>query len=181
MKKIQNQLFWVTLLFFIIGMIHISFSIIGLLCFITPFIQYYLYKDKVWCKYVCPRAGYFNVIIAKINVGLKPPKLFTKIGFKKAVVIYFCINLFFITMSTIMVALGRINPIEEIRFLIAISVPLQLPQLLDLVLPGYLIHIGYRIYSMMFTSVVIGTIIGILYRPRTWCGICPVNTLTSKS
>ena len=162
-------------------MIHISFSILGLICFITPFIQFYIYKDKVWCKYVCPRAGYFNVLIGKINIGLKPPKFFNKIGVKKAVVTYFGLNLFFITMSTIMVALARINPIEEVRFLIIFSLPGQLPQLLDLVLPSPLIHLGYRVYSMMFSSVVVGTIIGILYRPRSWCVICPVNTLTSKS
>lgn len=178
MKNIQNQLFFVTIGFFLVGMIHISLAIGGLICFMLPFIQYYKYKDKVWCKYFCPRAGYFSKVLKKINIGLKPPKWLNKVGVKKGIVIYFGINLFFISLSTIMVSLGRIAPIEQIRFLIAFPLPIQLPQLLMLNVPSPLVHLGYRVYSMMFSSVVIGSILGILYRPRTWCIICPINTLT---
>lgn len=180
MKNIQNQLFWITIIFFGVGMIHITFSIIGILCFTIPFILYFKYRKKLWCTSICPRAGYFNKVITKINIGLKPPRLFSKIGFKKAVVIYFGINLFFVTMSTIMVSLGRINPIEQVRFLIAFSLPIQLPQLLEISIGEPFIHLGYRLYSMMFTSVIIGSVLGIIYKPRTWCSICPVNTLTTK-
>ncbi len=162
-------------------MIHISFALVGFLCFVIPFVQYYIYKDKVWCKYVCPRAGYFSRVIGKINLGMKVPKLFKKVGLKRGgVVIYFAINLFFVIMSTIMVSLGRVNPIEQIRFLIAFTLPFELPQVMTFEISDWLSHLGYRVYSMMFTSVIIGSIIGILYKPRTWCMICPVNTLTSK-
>jgi len=178
MKNIQNQLFWITIIFFAIGMIHITFSIIGLLCFIMPFVLYFKYRKKLWCKNLCPRAGYFNKVVSKVNLGLKPPKLFTKIKFKNAVVTYFGMNLFFVTMSTIMVTLGRIDAIEQIRFLIVFPLNVRLPQLLDLDVISPLVHLGYRVYSMMFTSVIIGTLLGIIYKPRTWCAICPVNTLT---
>ncbi len=180
MKNIQNQLFWITLLFFLIGMIHISFSIIGILCFVLPFVLYFRYRNKVWCKKICPRSGYFNKIISKINIGLNPPRWFAKMGLKKAVLIYFAVNLFFVTMSTIMVSIGRINPIEQIRFLILFALPIELPQILELYMPAPLIHLGYRLYSMMFTSLIIGSVLGIVYKPRTWCSICPVNTLTTK-
>lgn len=178
MKNIQNQIFAVTLLFFVLGFIHISFSIVGFLCFIVPFIQYYKYKDKIWCKYVCPRAGYFNQVISKLNIGLKPPKFFSRLGVKKAVVIYFGANLFFVMMSTIMVSIGRIEPIEQIRFLILFPLPFNMPQLIDLLVMPPFTHLGYRVYSMMFSSVIIGSVLGIIYRPRTWCSICPVSTLT---
>lgn len=178
MKNIQNQLFWITLIFFAIGFIHITFSIIGLLCFITPFALYFKYRKKLWCKNLCPRAGYFNKVVSKVNLGLKSPKLFSKLGFKNAVVIYFGINLFFVIMSTIMVSIGRIEAIEQIRFLIVFAIPIKLPQLLDLDIISPLVHLGYRVYSMMLTSLIIGTLLGIVYKPRTWCSICPVNTLT---
>lgn len=179
MKNIQNQLYWITILFFGLGMIHISLSIVGLLCFIIPFVQFYKYKDKVWCKSVCPRAGYFNLIISKVNIGNKLPRLFSNKNFKNAVVIYFAVNLFFVTMSTVMVTLGRIAPIEQVRFMIVYGLPIELPQLMALNVAPPLIHLGYRVYSMMFSSVVVGSLIGIIYKPRTWCSICPVNTLTS--
>lgn len=177
-KNIQNQIFWITLLFFVLGLLHITFALVGLMCFIIPFVQYYQYKDKVWCKYYCPRAGFFNRIISRINLGLRSPKFLAKVSVKKAVVGYLALNLFFVTMSTTMVALGRIPPIEMVRFLIVFPLPLELPQLFNFAAPAPLVHLGYRVFSMMFTSVVVGSVLGILYRPRTWCTVCPINTLT---
>lgn len=181
MKNIQNQLFGFTILFFLMTFIHIAFALLGIACFILPFIQYKLYKDKVWCKYYCPRAGFFNKIVKPINMGLKTPQWLMNNRFKKGVVSYFTINILFATMSTIMVTLGRIDPIDQIRFLIVFGLPIELPQLIELALHPSLLHVSYRIYSMMFTSVIIGSLMGILFKPRTWCAICPIQTLTTKN
>lgn len=181
MKNIQNQLFGITLMVLLLGLIHISLAIIGALCFVIPFVLYLRYRDKVWCKYVCPRAGYFNRVIGKISLNRKPPRFMTKSFFKDAVVTYFTVNLIMVIMSTVMVSLGRIYPLEQLRFLIIFPVNLELPQLLNFQVAPPILHLGYRVYSMMLSSLTIGSILGILYRPRTWCAICPVNTLTTKS
>ena len=180
MKNIQDQLLWITLLFFALGFVHMSLSLLGLLCFILPFVQYIKNKEKVWCKYYCPRAGYFNKIVSKINIGMKIPGFLKGKKLKKGVIIYFALTLFLVMMSTLMVTLGRIEPILQLRFLIVFGIPIRIPQLLNLTVAPNLLHLSYRIYSMMFSSVIIGTILGILYRPRTWCTICPINTLTTK-
>ncbi|SHH34422.1 hypothetical protein [Clostridium grantii] len=175
----QDSFFIITILFFILGMIHISFSILGFLCFITPFVLFGIYKDKIWCKYYCPRAGFFMRFLSKISLKKKLPKVLKTEGFKRGVVIYFIINLFFVTMSTIMVSLGKVAPMGEIRFMILFTMPFDLPQLLNISLPNGIIHLGYRMYSIMFSSTIVGLILGILYAPRTWCTICPVQTLTT--
>ncbi|GAA0178317.1 hypothetical protein SH2C18_13900 [Clostridium sediminicola] len=175
----QNSLFVITILFFILGIFHISFSILGFLCFIIPFIIFGIYKDKIWCKYYCPRAGFFMRFLSKISLKKKLPKFFKTKGFKRGVVIYFSINIFFVIMSTIMVSKGRVAPMDKIRFMILFTIPFDLPQFLNLSVPNGLIHLGYRAYSMMFTSTIVGLILGILYAPRTWCKICPVQTLTT--
>ncbi len=180
MKDYKNSLYWVTLLFFALGMIHISFSVIGLLCFTLPFYQYYKHKDKVWCKYYCPRAGLFNMLLTQISLKKPMPKWLKGKRIKKIVVIYFAINVFFATMSTIMVSLGKVPPFDYVRVLMVFRAPFTLPQLLDLSLPNGFIHFSYRIYSMMFTSVIIGLTLGFIYKPRTWCAICPIQTLTTK-
>lgn len=179
-RNMQDRFFVITIVFFIIGMIHVSFSLIGLLCFTLPFYYYYRYKDKIWCKYICPRAGLFSQLFNKVGLNLKRPKFIVGKRLRKAVVIYFAVNLFFITMSTIAVTVGKIQPIEQVRFLIMFPWPFDLPQLLSFPVPPPLLHFSYRIYSMMFTSTIIGLILGFLYKPRTWCIICPINTLTSK-
>lgn len=180
-KNYQNTLFLATIFFFIISMVHISFALLGIFCFVVPFLQYYIYKEKVWCKYYCPRAGFFTRIIGKISLKRKPPKFLKGKKLQETVVAYFAANLFFVIMSTIMVGLGRIAPIDFVRFLVVFQAPFDLPQLYNIPFPGIVIHLGYRVYSMMFTSLIIGTILGILYMPRTWCMICPVQSLTTKS
>ncbi|HSP48324.1 MAG TPA: 4Fe-4S binding protein, partial [Clostridiaceae bacterium] len=42
----------------------------------------------------------------------------------------------------------------------------------------WITHLAFRLYSMTLTSTVIGLIMGALYRPRTWCSVCPVNTVS---
>lgn len=175
----QDSLFIITILFFILGMIHITFAIVGLLCFIFPFILFGIYKEKIWCKFYCPRAGFFMRLLSKISLKKKVPKVFKGKGLKRAVVIYFTINLFFITMSTIMVSIGKVPPLDKVRFMILFTIPFDLPQLLNISVANGLVHLGYRVYSMMFTSTIIGVILGFLYAPRTWCIICSVQTLTS--
>ena len=176
----QDKLFVFTIIFFAIGFLHISFAIIGLICFIAPFVLFSVYGDKVWCKYYCPRAGFLNKALSKISMHKKLPRWLTQAKVKKVVLTYFGINLFFITMSTIMVSLGKIQPIEQIRFMIVFPLPIKMPQLLNLDVIAPLLHLGYRVYSVMFSSTIIGLILGILYSPRTWCAICPIQTLTAK-
>lgn len=179
-RNMQQDLFWITLLFFLLGMIHITFSLIGLLCFILPFVMYYKEEDRVWCKYYCPRAGMFTKLLSKISFHLKMPKWLTSKRMKKIVIYYFGLNIFFATMSTIMTSIGRIEMIDYVRFMIAFKAPFTLPQLLSISVPDGLIHFSYRIYSMMFTSVILGLIMGILYTPRAWCVICPIQSLTGR-
>jgi len=55
-----------------------------------------------------------------------------------------------------------------------------MPNLLDIgVVPGWVVHLGFRAYSMMVTTTIIGLLVGYLYRPKSWCVICPMGTLSS--
>ena len=73
----QDRLFIVTIFMLLLGFVHISFAIAGLLCFITPFVLFWIFKDKIWCKYICPRAGFFNKALGKISLRKPLPKWLT--------------------------------------------------------------------------------------------------------
>ncbi len=177
-QKNQNLLFIGTIIFFIVGMIHITLALLGILCMVLPFILRAWSGKKLWCTTYCPRASLFNKLLKPIALNRKAPKwLFSKQA-KKAVLVFFLINLFFITMSTLMVGLGRIEPMIYLRFLIAFKIPIELPQMFAWDAPNYLLHLGYRFYSMMLTTTTVGLMLGTLYRPRAWCNICPIQTLT---
>ncbi len=87
-------------------------------------------------------------------------------------------NFLFALMSTTAVYFGRILPMDFVRLFMVFKAPFVLPQLLTLNLPTWLIHYSYRIFSMLFSSVLIGFTLGFIYAPRSWCVICPVNTLS---
>ncbi len=176
----MDGLWVITVLFFSLGFVHIGFSLLGLFCMGFPFALYLKSGEKLWCKKYCPRASLFLRILHKISLKKPLLKGFTKQNVKTGVLIYFGINVFFATMSTIMVSLGRVAPIDYVRFLIVFPIPVAFPQLLQFTISPWLLHLSYRIYSMMLTSTTIGLILGFLYVPRAWCVICPIQTLTTK-
>lgn len=177
MRNIQNNLFFVTIAVLLVGMVNITFTLVGLSCFILPFYFYFKDKDKTWCKKICPRAGMFSRLVSKVSLGKKPPKWLTGKRAKQIAVGYFAFYLLFVTFTTTRVALGLMPPVEQFRFVMVVKMP-ELPQLMSFSTPAWVAHLSYRIYSMLFSSTVIGVTLGILYKPRTWCAICPVSTLT---
>ena len=174
-----TYLYIITLSYFALGFINISFAVPALACMIIPFILVYRNREKTWCKKYCPRADYLS-LFSIFKTGFNIPLWLTNDKMKKIVLQYFCLNLFFIIMSTFMVSSGNMSPIKNIRFFIVFQFPGLFPQLWNpVILPDSIVHFSYRLYSIMFTSTVLGTILGILYKPRTWCAICPVNTMSS--
>ena len=37
---------------------------------------------------------------------------------------------------------------------------------------------SFGFYSLMLTSLLLGLIVMVLYKPRTWCAFCPMGTMT---
>ncbi|MBI9097485.1 MAG: 4Fe-4S binding protein [Spirochaetaceae bacterium] len=178
-KYKTKYLYLITLSYFILAFLNITFALLALVCMAVPFILLFKNREKTWCTNYCPRVDYFS-LFRIFKTGFKIPKWFTDERLKKFVFQYFCINVFFIIMSTVMVSRGNFAPIDNIRFLIAFEIPGTLPQLWTPVeLPAAIIHLSYRLYSIMFTSSVLGTLLAILFKPRTWCVVCPINTLST--
>lgn len=178
-----NYLFLITLLFFILGFVNIVFAWFGLACLILPFVLLAKDKKKTWCHNYCPRASLFTVLFkGRSLTGKTGPNWLVRGKGKWITLIYFCLNLFVLTMSTIMVSKGVREPVEQVRFLLAFPVPWDLPQLLSLSpASDWVLHLSYRIYSMMFTTTVLGLVLGWLFMPRTWCTVCPINTISDLS
>ena len=182
MTKINgnNALYGVTIAFFILGFFNIIFAWLGLACLMTPFILLFKDRKKTWCQGICPRASLYQKLLKSRSItGKKTPDWLIRGKAKWFMLGYFCLNLFILTMSTLMVFRGRMEPMERIRFLIAFQLPWQIPQILNLgSFPAWVTHLSFRIYSMMFTTTVLGLIVGWIYMPRSWCTICPINTLS---
>ena len=182
-RKATNYLYIATILFFLLGFFNMLFAWMGLMCMILPFLLLAKDKSKTWCHKLCPRAKLFTVLFRGNSItGRAAPRWLTHGKAKWFVLGYFCVNLFVMALSTVMVFNGKRDAMEAVRFLIAFQFPWEMPQLLEFgAMPGWAIHFAFRFYSMMLTTTVIGIALGWVYKPRTWCAICPVNTISSAA
>jgi len=182
-KNWANYLFVITLLFFALGFFNIIFAWLGLACLILPFVFLAKDKKKTWCQKYCPRSNLFSKLFqGRSLTGKIGPDWLIKGKGKWILLTYFCFNLFVITMSTIRVSRGLMEPLERVRFLIAFILPWEIPQLLNIgPVPDWTLHLSFRIYSMMFTTTVLGLVLAWLFMPRTWCRVCPINTISDIS
>jgi hypothetical protein len=181
-KNLKNNknLFIINIVYFTLGFVNIHFSLLGLICMILPMVLLVKTNRKTYCQGYCPRANlYTKAGKLTSKFSLKTPTYFIKGNLKYLMLIYFGISLFFITMSTLRVAAGVMNPLEQLRFFIVFPIPFKLPQLIELnnVLP-WITHMAYRFYSMMMTTTIIGLVLAFVYKPRTWCTICPISTIS---
>ena len=170
----------ITIGFFLLSFINIHLALLGIFCILGALLSLLIAGDKVWCKVWCPRIQLYKVVKGKSG-GLKAPRFFTTGDMKWILLGYFLSALLLITFSTILVAMGRIQPMLYPRFLVVVPIPLELPQLLPLEnLPTWISHLSYRIFSMMSTTTLLGLLVTLIWKPRTWCLICPIGTLSDE-
>lgn len=177
----NNRWLWTfTAAYFVLAFVNIHFSFLAFICLITPFILLWRDRKKTWCQSYCPRASFLSQLSFNRSGAKSIPLWLTSAKTKNLVVNYFIFNLTIMTMSTTMVALGKMQPMLIPRFLILFPIPVQLPQLIEFIMPLWATHLSYRLFSMMMTTTLIGLFLAYRYRPRTWCAICPVATLSDQ-
>ena len=176
----NKYLFLITLSFFALGLVNIHFALLGLVCMVLPLFLLFRDKRKTWCQGYCPRASLFTTCgKLKSKDSYKTPMFFIRGNMKWIMLAYFGINLFIITMSTLKVAAGSMPPMNYMRFLLVIPFVGEMPQLIELgSISPWITHLSYRFYSMMMTTTFLGFILALIYRPRTWCTICPIATVS---
>ncbi len=168
-----------TIGYFILPFINIYFAFLALLCMGIPFYLLFKNNKNKWCSGICPRADYLS-LFRVFSFGKKAPDWLLGDKFKRNLLMYFCFNLIFITMSSFMVYSGNMAPIDKVRLFIAFQLPWNMPQLLTLSIDSpVLLHLAFRFYSLMLSSTILGSFLATVYKPRTWCVICPVKTLST--
>lgn len=170
------NLFIITLTYFALGFVSILFANLALLCMTLPFILLAKAKKKLWCQNYCPRASLLDTAGKKINWS-KNPALITSGKLRRIMLWYFGLNLLFITGSTIQVAMLRMEAMQYIRLFIAIKL-FSLPQIITSQAPLFLMHLSYRFYGMMASTTILALVLSRIYRPRIWCAVCPIGTLS---
>lgn len=171
----DSTLVLIMIIYFIAGYYNIYFALVILPCYIFAFYYIFFKNNRDFCKYYCFRGAIFDKlkIIKKKRNSLKKnnTKLIQSIVFN-----YFLINIFILTMSTVMVFLNRMNSLNEVRFLLLFNLSfIKLQTLVDS--SSWILHLSYRLYSMTVTTVLTGILFGMMYKPRIWCSVCPYRKI----
>lgn len=172
----KNSLRWVIpIIFLLLSIVNIHFALLAFACFFFPF--YFLFKTQSgrFCQKECPRA-YLLAKTKRFSQNRKMPKIIKNGQLRKFFLGYFFFTLGIVILTTLSVAFFEGAPLLEVRFFFFIPVPF-FPQFIEWAPFDWLAHLSYRLYSMIFTTVFIGLILGIFYKPRTWCTICPITSI----
>ena len=93
--------------------------------------------------------------------------------------------LFFLTMfgnmvfQTHLVAAGAASLREAIKLFWTFRVPWGWTYTAGTV-TDWVAQFSFGFYSLMLTSLLLGLIVMVLYKPRTWCAFCPMGTMTQS-
>ncbi len=175
--KNNKYLFLFTLLYFTLGIINIHFALLGLICMGIPLTVLFTTKKKTWCQGYCPRSSLYTTCGRSTNkFSRKTPMFFVKGPMKWIMLSYFALSMTIIIATTIRVANGA-PPMDYLRFLMVFPIKF-FPQLTTISSPDWVLHFSYRFYSMMMTTTILGFIMALVYKPKTWCTICPINTVS---
>ena len=80
-------------------------------------------------------------------------------------------------LQTYTVAAGAASLSEAIKLFWTFRVPWDWAHTAGSV-PAWVAQFSFGFYSLMLTSTLIGLIVMVLYRPRSWCAFCPMGTMT---
>lgn len=70
---------------------------------------------------------------------------------------------------------GSLN--EAIKLLWTFNVPWGWTYTAGIV-PDWVAQYSFGFYGLMLTSVILGLVVMVLFKPRTWCAFCPKGTMT---
>ena len=79
--------------------------------------------------------------------------------------------------QTYLVGAGAASLRETIKLFWTIRVPWGWSYTAGTV-PDWIAQYSFGLYSLMLTSLLIGLIVMVFYKPRSWCAFCPMGTMT---
>ena len=97
--------------------------------------------------------------------------------FRYGFLIFFLAMFGNMVFQTYLVASGSENLREAIKLFWTFRIPWGWTYS-GSIFPDWVAQFSFGFYSLMLTSLLIGLIVMIFFKPRTWCAFCPMGTMT---
>ena len=179
-KKRWHDYLWIAeLVYLCLGFFNILFAWLGLIFFVTPLMFAIVKGDKAYCGKYCGRGQLYELIGGRFKISLnrKPPKFLRSLWFRYGFLIFFMTMFGLMLYNTVRV-FGGAGLQEAVTLLWVFKLPWQWTD--TSFVPAGAAQFAFGFYGVMLTSVVLGFITMLLFRPRTWCVYCPMGTMTQR-
>lgn len=180
MKKHWYEYLWIaSSLYLLLGFFNIVFAWLGLLCFFIPLIISLSKGTKGYCNRYCGRGQLFQLLGNKLHCSRnKPmPKWLKSKWFRYGFLIFFLAMFINMLFQTYLV-FQEVNSLKEFVTLFwTFKVPWHFANP-NTLFPAWVLQFSFGFYSVMLTSTLLGFIVMALYKPRAWCVVCPMGTMT---
>ncbi len=179
-KRHWYDYLWIwSIIYFALGFFNILFAWLGLIDFLVPIIIAIFGGNKFFCNNLCGRGQLFSKLgtDCKCSRMKKAPKWLSSKWFRYGFMIFFLTMFVNMVFNTYLVAEGASSLKEVITLLWTIKVPWGWTYQQGVVY-DWIAQFSFGFYSLMLTSAIIGLIVMIFYKPRTWCSFCPMGTMT---
>ena len=179
-KKHWYDYLWIwTIIYFALGFFNILFAWLGMIDFVVPLIIAIVGGNKAFCNRYCGRGQLFMLVGSKCSRNRPTPKWLYSKWFRYGFLAFFLTMFGNMVFQTYLVAAGAQSLREAIKLLWTIRIPWGWTYTAGLV-PDWVAQYSFGFYSLMLTSLILGLVVMLLYKPRTWCAFCPMGTMTQS-
>lgn len=177
-KKWTEYLWIIPIIYLALGLANILFAWLGLLCFFVPLIISLFSGTKLYCNNYCGRGQLFCLLGDKHKLSLNhdtPYFLKSKL-FRYGFLIFFLAMFFNVLNVTYLVFINSTNLKTFVTLFWRFKIPWNFAY--NSITNNWISQFAFGFYSLMITSTLIGLILMIFFKPRSWCVICPMGTMT---
>ena len=177
MKKRWYDYLWIwTVVYFALGFFNILFAWLGMIDFLVPLLIAMFGGSKAFCNRYCGRGQLLHQC-GVCSRNRPAPRFLASKWFRYGFLVFFLSMFGNMIFQTWLVAAGAKSLGEAIKLLWMFRVPWGWAYTAGTV-SDWIAQFSFGFYSLMLTSTIIGLVVNILFKPRTWCSFCPMGTMT---
>ncbi|NCE98855.1 4Fe-4S binding protein [Emergencia sp. 1XD21-10] len=180
MKKPWYTWLWIwSIVYFSLGFFNILFAWLGMIDFLLPLGFAIFGGTKGFCNRYCGRGQLYQKLGAGCHCSRNRPTpnwMYSK-WFRYGFLTFFMTMFGNMLFQTYLVAAGAGSLKETIKPFWTFRVPWGWTYSQGTV-SDWIAQYSFGLYSLMLTSLLLGLIVMVLYKPRTWCTFCPMGTMT---
>jgi hypothetical protein len=179
-KKRWYHYLWIwSVFYFAMGFFNIIFAWLGLISFFLPFVFAIGFGTKDFCNKYCDRGQLLRVLGGQVgfSTGRLMPSWLRSSWFRYGFLTFFMSMFGQMLYTTYLVSAGAKELSEAVTLFWSIRVPWEWAYTAGSVEP-WQAQFAFGLYSLMLTSAIIGILLMLLFKPRSWCAVCPMGTMT---